>query len=516
MNPPEQQPSEPSNDSTPDNNQPPQQPETQNFSPTPPQPATSAPSTITPQTVSTEPTLPAIPQEEHTVQPTAPQGVFVGGPAPVPQPQQPRKRKKKLFIISGVAILLLATTGFVFGYYLPNQPENVYKTGLSRTGKALSSIIDGATEQDKLSKVEKSELSGKLTATYRDQTVNGNFSVKLDKTTSNGHFEYGYKFSDGEQKILADFMTRLDEKSTYPDVYFRISGLQEITDLFMPSLSAYNNRWIAVESAYLENLTKDFAVDEPKNRENVSADEIASLIKSVNDVTNEYVFTSDSSKAVIEKKSYVKKEKTSEGVTAFRYKVGFNAQHLVAYCKAVVNKTATEPAFKKLLNINDKEVEELKDDGLKGCDDVGKDTDPDYTFDMWIDSKYKLIHKLRFTDKDKSDPYFEVGQIYKGGDKVSLFVNSVSEKDKADMKLTVDLDLKNMTSTGKFTANLDISGPIKIDGELSAQPYEGEIKVEKPADAAPIDEVIKAFGFDPTGMSGIYKAPAPGPSTITL
>src|SRR5690606_854759 len=126
----------------------------------------------------------------------------------------------------------------------------------------------------------------------------------------------------------------------------------------------------------------------------------------------------------------------------------------------------------------------------------------DRTFQMWIDAKYKLIHKVRVYEDTSSQEYSDVGQIYTGGDKVSLFWNYVAGADDWHVKVTVDVDIAKASSNGKVTMKGE-----EFEGEASitAGRYEGDVVFRKPSDAVPIAELLKQFGFDPTGLSGIYE-----------
>ncbi len=413
-----------------------------------------------------------------------------------------KNNRKKLFMgLAGGGLVLLLVLGTVFGYYLPNRPAAVYRTGMERSGEAVEKLIADATTEQKLQQIKKSEMSGSLDATFGQEKFSGTFNVKLDPTKTKGNFEVSANENGQDQKLGADFMTELKQDARFPDLFFRVNGIKAFgADSLVPGIADYDNKWIAVEAIYLEKLTAGFSATEPKNRENVSSQEITQLIKAVSDVSNDYVFTTDSSKAVLENREFVGKEKTAEGIEAYRYKVGVNKDHAADYCKAIAQRVLAEPATRKIFSLSQAEIDTAKKGVDKDCDDFAKDIKADKTFDMWIDAKYKVIHKVRTFEEKDGKAYVDVGQIYTGGDKLALFVTYNDDDDKTNVKLTIDVDVPGASSKGKLIGK---GSGYDVKADLSAQPYNGEIDVTKPAGAIPIEEILKKFGFDPTALSNV-------------
>jgi len=494
---------------------------------------------ITPQP-SVQPQVPAQPQPEPQSQPSQPQPVdnlsqntnpepaaqqFNNNPQPVqpnsfgPQPivgnfepnlPPPSKsnKKKKLFIAAGASLaLVLAVSGFVFGYYIPNQPENVYRTGLERSGDAIHEMILQSTDAEKLEQIKKSEFDGSLEVTSDEFNASGNFNAKLDPTKSDSSLDVKYKEKDQQEKSFTlKALTELKEGSRFPNVYLQISGLKALQlDDIAPGFSDYDGKWIVVEADYLESLGAGFLPpEEKKNKENVSAEEVAELIRSISEVNNEYLFSTDPSKAVLENREYLGKEKTEEGIDSFHYKVGVNKDNAVAYCKALSDKVLSSRAVKKFIDADDKQIEEYKKSSIEDCDKSKDDIKQDETFDMWVDSKYKIIHKIRiYEEKDKTDKYTDIGQIYNGGDKLSFFVRYHDDKNNLNVKFTLDVDIKQLNSKAKITASQEGADSFNGSGSIAAKPYDGEINTDKPAGAIPISEILAKFGYDPTYESGI-------------
>jgi hypothetical protein len=445
----------------------------------------------------------------------APDKVAYGGLSGVPSPGSSRK---KLFIITGASSVLLIALilGVVFGYYLPNKPENAYKTSLERSGKAINKIIEQSTTKDKLEQIKKSEFAGTLDISSKDGSVNGTFNTKLDPTKSDNSIDVKLKQKDKpDQTFGVKILTDLPKDKRFPNTYFKLTGFKDLgLDSFVPGVGDYDGKWISVDSDYLESLSSAFIPPaEQKNKENVSAEEVAHLIKTVDDVTNEYVFTSDPTKTVIENRGYLGKEKTEEGVNAFHYNVGINKDHALAYCKALSDKFLSESAVKKIADMDDTQIADAKKSASDDCDTSAKDPQNDETFEMWVDAKYKVIHKFRFyEDVKKKDSYTDFGQVYKGGDKLALFSHFHQDKDNLNIKFTLDVDIKGNNSKAEITGGQDGDNSFTGKASLSAKPYNGELNVSKPDGAIPIKDVLAKFGFDPSGISGISPSSTSSPS----
>ncbi len=464
--------------------------------------------------------------------PTAQPGVspHVAGDVPtafysVPEGESPppqKKSKKKLIIALtvGTILTIFLSAGVVFGYYLPNKPENVYRTGLDRSGKVVDKLIDQATEKDKLEQIKKgSELDGLLeVSTIEDGGFNGTFNVKLDPTKSNGNLDFKISSPGESDRTLGlKFLTDLQKDKRFPDLYFQLTGLKSMgADDYAPGLSDYEGKWISVEADFLESLGAGFLPPvEHKNKENISAGEIADLIRAVSDVGNEYLFTADANKAVFENREYLGKEKTAEGINSFHYKVGINRSHAAEYCKALSDKVLSQIAVKKIANLDDKDIEDAKKTSIGSCDSSVKELE-DETFEMWIDAKYKVIHKIRYyTNITEKTAYTDIGQIYTGGDKLALFSKYHDDYGGIDIKFTLDVDVRSFTSKAGLTASAEddaFFGDFRIEGSLAAKPYDGEVKADKPAGAIPVKDILTRFGFDPTYLSGIENNSGSGES----
>lgn len=415
-------------------------------------------------------------------------------------PSGKKAGKKKKLIIGGaitLVVICLLGAGAVFGLYLPNKPDAVYKSGLERTGKAVDKLVNDNLTQDKLNEIKSTDLSGKLDVQAAGTSYGGTFNSKFDTKKSDSTVTY----KNDQQNVSVQLLSDLADGKTYPDVYLKVSGLSALgLDQFIPQLKDYDGKWISATGDYLASIAPIENKDDSKPNE-FGQKEAAELAKIVTNTTRDYVFTSDESKAVIQQKSFVGTEKLDEGITANHYTVGINKANANNYCKALIESIVASDAYKKIPGIDHGNVDENKNDSIKSCQDsINNDIKDTDTFDMWVDKKTKLIHKIRVTDEKDKGTYVEIGQTYKKGSNIPLFVTMHSDKDKYDAKLTLDVDTdKNVT---KGSINFTYNGDDKYTANASFEfkPHEGDITIDKPKDAIPIQQVLKAFNFDPAEL----------------
>lgn len=426
-------------------------------------------------------------------------------PVSVPSMPPPApKSKKKLLIIGAIvaAVLILAVAGVVFGYYLPNRPENVWKASVNRTGKALDELVDRSTQQERLDSFRKSDVQASMTANVGEATYSGSLDVKYDEVKTNGQLVIaaeGDNIPDNSQ-FKVSFMSELAEGRQYPTVHLLLTGLKSfgLDSYLPPAMVAYEGKWIKVDSEYLAGMAS-FAPDAAEDQQELSSEDIAELVNAVRNPTVDRVFSTDSDKAVFENRGFVKKEKI-DGKETYQYKVGINKANVRNYCKALVESVMSTNAYKELSWVNMDTYDEDKARVIKECDDMDLDNIKDNdTFDVWVDKKYKLIYKARINDRDSQDVYYEIGQNYTGGDDATLFVNFHDGSAKTDARYSMTVNTVTSTTDASLTyENKGSDDPIKLSFELSAKPLAGEIEVVPPVGAVLIQDILKQIGVDPT------------------
>ncbi|TAH33451.1 hypothetical protein EYC59_04955 [Candidatus Saccharibacteria bacterium] len=395
--------------------------------------------------------------------------------------------------------MVLLATGAVFGLYLPNTPDNVWKSGINQTGDALEKVVTTATEPSKLDSYKSSEISGTADVTYDSQNFTGEFTSKFDQSTSDSGLEVNFKDGSGKAaKVTAKLLTTLAKDSNYPDIYLQVTGMKALgLDSFIPSLTTYDGKWILIDSKYLESVGATYLSGSDNNQKQVTSTDIAAAAQAAAKVTNEYLLTTDSEKAVLTQESFVGKETIGE-VKTYHYKVSLNQDHATDYCVALGNAMLSTEAYKKISGATDKEIANTKKELGSSCKDSIKDElKSSDTFDLWIDKSYKLVYKVRVTDSKGS--YGEVGQRYMGGNNLTLFSNIHDTERKADSKITVGTNLKTNETSGEYIEKSTGSNPYDIKVTLKAKPSTESVTITKPSPVTPIQEVL-------TKLNGLFNS----------
>ncbi|MGH7241182.1 MAG: hypothetical protein ACREGB_02720, partial [Candidatus Saccharimonadales bacterium] len=127
------------------------------------------------------------------------------------------KKSKTPLIIGGIAALIvLLGAGYTFGLYLPAQPSNVYKTGLSRSGKAADALVKYGTSQQSLLQKQGAKFdiqaSVKSSGASFDLAAKGAYDVNANVDTQITADIMGSKLSANVRSISSG-------KGATPDIY---------------------------------------------------------------------------------------------------------------------------------------------------------------------------------------------------------------------------------------------------------------------------------------------------------
>ena len=453
--------------------------------------ATVTPSaTVGATALANQASLPVADATKPTVDSPAP----VAGHTPAVEKKHP---KKKLLIIGGVVALILAiTAGFIFGYYIPNQPENVYNTGLDRTGDVLQELILEATEQEALEAFSQSEITMSAVVAAEGSEFNGTFTSKLNDVSSDSQLgiSVASDSSDQDMDIALSVLTDVQPDNRFPDVFLRISGYSDVgLEGFVPGIDAYDGRWIAITADYIEENFSEYIDEEFEVDEDITHEDITELATVTTDVTNRYIFTSDPENAVFENREFSGEEQLDD-VTAYRYVVGLNIANVKRYCTEISEQVINTQAYKKIFEVSDEEAADEIIEARESCEEAVDNTEDDPTFDMWIDKKYKLIHKVRVYEEDNRDNYAEIGQSYTGGDELSFFALYHNEEDNRDWTFDASTNTETSVTNGNSKLTQNGENPVDMDITFEIKPYSGEVNVERPSDALDVQDVLESIG----------------------
>jgi hypothetical protein len=264
-------------------------------------------------------------------------------------------------------------------------------------------------------------------------------------------------------------------------------------------LSSYDGKWIYISSDYLKSLGGSLLSTNKAGDKQITSADIGAAARAVTSVTTDYLFTTKPDKAVFVKKAYLGKEKV-DGINAYHYRVGINTTNAKAYCVALSNSMLSTSAYQKLSGNDAAAIAESKKTSVQDCkDEVDQNIKSSDTFDMWIDGHYKLIHKIRIYDETDKTNYFDIGQNYKGGNALSLFMKYHSGTDKTDTSATLDTNLDTNTTSGTLiSTSTQSDDPYTIKVTLNAKSLTTPVKITKPTGATSIQEILSKLGLPTT------------------
>lgn len=420
-------------------------------------------------------------------------------------------RGKRPWVIGGVvaATVLLIAAGVGFGYYLPSTPGRVWSSGLGRSGKALAMVTNKAAEPKTIQQFQHSKMSLKANVTWGSMQANLAWSGNSDDKNAKGNLV----FSSTDSSIPTEkYHGRLDYLLQYagtkqlPDVYFKVSDLQNLSLAdYDARLAGYVNTWIFVSADALKQYYPGFSTEgAATNARSVTSQDVADAAKALTTTVQEYVLTGNPDKAVIIQKEFVGKEKIDD-VGTYHYKAAIHKENAKKYCEALMPKMAATQLYKKLAAETAQKDDEIKA-AVRSCqqsvESSIKDTD---VFDVWIDSKYRLIHKIRIPSADSKDgSYTDFGQNYKGGDTVSLFARFHQGGENAyDGEWTVDTNMPTGVTTSKLTGKPQKVNEnlLKFDVTFLSEPTQEKVDGTAPKDAVPITTILNALGATPSGTN---------------
>jgi hypothetical protein len=418
-------------------------------------------------------------------------------------PRRFRPSKKIALVLAVLILLGGGSAAAYFGYFVPNKPPNVWRTALTNTGKGYDKLSQYAT-----TKKDSKGLSTKGSFKFGGILASdGAFSGLSDN--KNGQFSGSV--SAAGLKINYE-VRAINSTGNTPDIYFKINGVQGLGSLvggyvdesekatITKALNGLNGQWYFIDHTLFDQFSQGTNTDFQ-----ISSKDVNEILKAVGDASKQYLFTNDNTKMAIVVKQYVGKEK-QDGNNVYHYKVGVNKDNLQAYNKALCNNLAKTKLFK--LFSGDSSSGDV--DLIKQCQDsTGLDkVNTSQTADAWVDLHTKLIHKIRFTQKNNSGNYVDISQNYKGGDEfpfslafhdqssVDSGISSSGSKPETSSGL-INMKLNTKTNTFTMDANFATTGSANAKGtfNLTVTPNNQTVKVNKPVGAKTIIELLNDLGL---------------------
>jgi len=430
---------------------------------------------------------------------------------PVP-PTEPAKSGKKKWLLAAVimVVLLVLAGGYTFAVYLPNRPSAVYSTGLARTGKAVDTLLDYSSKQ-----VQKH---------YKSYRFTGSLGLKSSAVSGDGKLSGSFN-NDGSgtgqlsadilgQKLLVNIRSVRQPHVDTPDLYIQLSGIKSVLSQY--GLSGLDGQWVSVDHTLLDTVASSYT-DQSSEQGGTSfptSSQIEDAARKVQAVNKQYLFTTDSSKAVLRQEKYIGAEQ-KDGRKTYHYTVGYDKTHLQAYIGAV--KTALDSS-----SLNDWSKKANDGRSLSKIIDWDSLTDSvaqaksDVTLDLWIDRGTKLVHTLQFKQSDGT--VIVLTQHYTGGAEYPFTLSAsgpdgdTGEQAKVTVGFTVDSDSGKVS--GSFKLN-EASTAVSLN--FGVTPTDKKVEVTAPTGAQPITDLLSSLGLgDDLGGSSSTALQGDGSDPFTI
>lgn len=432
-----------------------------------------------------------------------PSGAFVGSDGPQ-MPFTPQKfglnqnskpglkgtlTKKPVIALLVVAFLGLGFLAFWFGYY--NNPKVIYSQAMKNTNKGYEKLISYASEEN--SKNYKSMSgTGKMSLKAEGTNVNGTMNFK----SSNKNSQFNAAIDLGIAKVNVDALEVKNPKGG-SDVYFKVSGLKSISSLassaeFSKIIGKTENTWIYIdpETAGILADTKSSSTGDVSSLKN---DQLLDAAAKIGEVNKKYLFTTNQDNAVLKVSKNVGKEDV-DGHTAYHYEMTIdsaNAQEWVKAQKQAVKSSKLYTWMKQ--NGIEKAFDDTMDDSAKNVKNDVKDV----KIEMWVDTKTRIIYKMRAADKKSLENYTDLGLDYTGGSKYPFFVtaNYKYGQDTTNVKFQITIDSENKDMNFELKATSKGSSPGTFSANFDLKPGNETYKIEKPANAKSLSQILNELGY---------------------
>jgi hypothetical protein len=431
------------------------------------------------QPVSPQPTV----EPPSSPQSLTPPPTFSNQPASVQPPRKSRKKRWLLVAIIALVILLGGSAAAYFGYYLPNQPDQVWKKAMSNSATGYDKLVEyyetGGSDS------QKGSIKGNYKIEESGSVIDGSMETKFDAVNSTTKLDAGFS----GVRLNAEVLTNVPEGSKYPDVYAKVSGLKGIDGVLGGEaggmgafLSELDGQWYVVDHTFFDQMSG--ATDNLDNSSPASApskEDVKAVAEAFGRVNREYIFTDNPNKAVIVRKQDVGKEKLGDRDT-YHYKVSYNKENLKAYANALKD-ALKDTKLKDYLKDSDFDQLTSAIEGLSGQGEA----------DAWVDMETKLIRQVRFPDSENQGSYVDVALNYNGGSEYPFVTTWVSGEENNQGKTTIGVTLNTETDEIKFSVNgegEENGKPLKFNLDATMTPTDEAVEFKKPENTKSLLEVF--------------------------
>ncbi|HEU4914052.1 MAG TPA: hypothetical protein VFT16_01410 [Candidatus Saccharimonadales bacterium] len=414
--------------------------------------------------------------------------------------QSKAARARRMVIAGAATLLVLASGGYIFGYYIPHQPDSILKTALKNTSAGYDHLVDYVTDEAVAKDFENTKMTGSYKVAGPGLSTDGAMSAHTDGSNMSFSGDIGLATT----RLMVEGITKDAANSASPDLYLKAGGIKGLGAMYgLPELDTLDNQWIVIDHTLFDTFArqaeqaqglgvKDKAVIPPKREDMLEAAAVLGV------QADKYLFSSDADTAVVRMDRFVGSE-VVDGKQTNHYKVAINKDHLKAFVKdlgAQLDKTGLSEWSKQAYDMPLSEMLNIKDaqssvDGVKASD----------RYDLWVNTKTMLIHKMRFADRrDAAHNYMEFGFNYGGGDEKPFFMTVADNKDGVEGKGTFGLSINTKTNVIKFGVDgtdrpVDGSGQTDITLDVTFEPSNDKVNTTVPAEAISLSEALDRVGL---------------------
>jgi hypothetical protein len=428
-------------------------------------------------------------------------------PTDVRRAAQLLRRPKVVGIIAAVILLAGATCAAVI--YLSNTPDYVYARGIKNSGRLVDNL---ATYTQQLQSVpHKSVL---LDSSMQGSDILGHYTINLHGTeNNNGDGLFSASGNVDDMPLSSDIRTVAVPGSALPDAYVKSKDLNALQPLVgvqgLPTFNQFDGKWILVDhnlmESYLDNLMriadKNIRTDKPSPSPTLA--QVSDALTKVQAVSKRYLFTTDSSTAVLKESSFVGTE-SSNGRQLNHYRVTYDAAHLAAFLRAFGQALDSSKlnAWSQASS-QGKSLSQTLDLSSLGLGARQRST-AGSAADIWIDRGSKLTTKIQFNNPSPTLKSIVITEGYKGGD-LYPFAVTYTGKDEEGTRFTATatatLNTDTHTTIVALSDRSQTSGLQSVlNARVSLTPSNTTVDVNTPAGAVPFLTIL-----EPSGLSELAK-----------
>ncbi len=422
-----------------------------------------------------------------------------------PQKRKMPKRMKLGLLIAGIVVLLGGgAAAFYFGYYM--NPSVVWSQSLGNMNQGYNQLV--------------SYINNYNSAHYQGYSLRGSFQLheggnsydgSLQSAGNNKNATISAKVDLGVTKLDLEMREVAVSGSREPDIYLQLNGIKSLDsalgNTLSPQLTSLDGQWIIIDHNLLNDLESTIIQQQSQSQAaGLTMADINSLLKSIGQINQKYLFTTNSSTAVTKViKSYG--QVSINGHSADHYLVGLIPAHLQAYISDMCTTISQSNAARVTVGgaaANPSSCKQL-------ATSAGQSNST--TFDVWADVNTRLIYQVQFKGApNTASNLVDVGLNYKGGNSYPFFISGQDGNGPDATHYSGGITLNS--DTHSLALSFDSSGggnnATSFTSSFNVAPTDQTVSVQAPSGAEPIITVLNNLGL------GAYAAVLQGNTSLQV